>query len=143
MQRRTERLMFQARIPHNEPVGLKIILAKVTLDETGYYLEIPLEIEVGLSDVEVFGLALVESQKLLLRQTVTNRSADVLSFRATANVPGRQRQYRPIPNLAPGETQTVEYRFSNARDLIGRHVQLSLRELNDGPRVHSLELRVP
>ena len=143
MQRRTERLMFQARIPHNEPVGRKRILAKVTLDETGYYLEIPLEIEVGLSDVEVFGLALVESQKLLLRQTVTNRSTEVLSFRATANVPGRQRQYRPIANLAPGETQTVEYRFSNPRDLIGRHVQLSLRELNDGPRVHSLELQVP
>ena len=93
--------------------------------------------------MDVFGLALVESQKLLLRQTVTNRSADVLSFRATANVPGRQRQYRPIANLGPGDSQTVEYRFSNAHNLIGRQVQLSLRELNDGSRVHSFELRVP
>jgi len=142
-QHRTERLMFQARIPHNEPVGRKRILAKVTLDETGYYLEIPLEVEVGLSDVDVFGLALLEARKLVLRQTVTNRSTEVLSFRATADVPGRQRQYRPIANLAPGDSQTVEYRFSNAHDLIGRQVQLSLRELNDGPRVHSLELQVP
>ncbi len=140
---RTERVLFEARVPHNEPVGRRKILAKVTLDETGYYLEVPLYVEVGLSDVEVSGLTIVETETLVLRQIVTNLSDEILSFRATANVPGRQRQYRPIVNLAPGDSQTVEYRFSDALDLIGRNVQLSLREMNDGPRVHTLELLVP
>lgn len=141
--RRLERHTVEVRYPHNEPAGSKQILAKMTLSPTAYYLEIPLAVELSLTDLAVWGLAIPEGDDLVLRHIVTNRSASILSFRGTANVPGRQRQYRPIANLRPGDTQTLEYRFLGAGALAGRSARLVLRELNDGPRIHCLELNIP
>lgn len=143
MPQRVESHKVEIRFPHNEPAGQKEIVAKVTLSGQSYYLEIPLFLEVGVKDLDVSGLAVVEGTELLLRHVVTNRSAEVLSFRGSANVPGRKRQHRPISNLSPGETQIVEYRFARGDTLIGRNARLVLREVNDGPRTHSLELLIP
>lgn len=134
---------IELRYPHNEPAGQKAILAKVTLSSESYYLEVPLMVDVGVSDLDVWGVAVVEGSELLLRHVVTNRSSSVLSFRGSANVPGRERQHRPISNLLPGDTQTVEYRFDRGASLIGRDARLVLREVNDGPRTHNLQLRIP
>jgi len=133
----------EVRYPHNEPAGEKTILANVSLLGESHYFEIPLPVNLGVTDLEVWGLAMVESDELVLRHVVTNRSTDILSFRGSANVPGRERQYRPISNLRPGDTHTVEYRFSRGTALIGRQARLALREVNDGPRIHNLELTIP
>jgi len=143
MPQRMEQFGIQVRFPHSEPAGKKQIIVRVTLTDTLHYLEIPLTFELGLSDVEVWGMAVMEGEDLYLRHVVTNRSEEVLSFRGSATVPGRERQYRPFVNLRPGDTQTVEYRISKGGNLIGRNVRLVLREMNDGPRVHNLELLVP
>jgi len=140
---RTERIELQIRYPHNEPAGQKTILAKMSLMSDSYYVEAPLTVEVGLADVEVFGMAVVEGDDLVLRHVVSNRSRGVLSFRGSTAVPGHERQYRPFANLNPGDTQSVEYRISGGAELVGRRVRLVLHELNDGPRVHNLELTVP
>ncbi len=133
----------EVRYPHNEPVGEKVIVAKVTLSDGPYYLQIPMPVKIGVTDLEVWGQAVVAGNKLVLREVVTNRSSEVLSFRGSASVPGRERQYRPISNLRPGDTQAVEYRFSDGDALIGRNARLVLREVDDGPRTHNLELRIP
>ncbi len=106
-------------------------------------MEIPLPIEVGLTALEVSGMAVIEGDGLVVQHTVTNVSDEVLHFRGAAQVPGRQRQYRPFSNLRPGDTQTVEYRFSNGRDLSGAQVRVGLREMNDGARTHALQITVP
>lgn len=137
------RIPIQVRYPHNEPAGHKKFLVQITRVAPAYYFEIPLMVEVRMSDIEVSGRATIERGDLLLRQTLHNQSQNVVSFRSIADVPGRQRQYRPVSNLAPGETQTIEYRFRDAENLIGRRVNLALRELNDGPRQHNLQLVVP
>lgn len=137
------RIPVQVRYAHNEPAGRKNFTAKITLANPAYHFEIPMTVDVGMSNVEVSGRARVERGDLLLRHTLHNQSQSVISFRSIAGVPGRQRQYRPVSNLAPGETQSVEYRFPDAGNLIGRRVNLTLRELNDGPRQHNLELVVP
>lgn len=129
--------------PHIEPAGAKTIRARITLNPTGLYLEVPLRVDIEAPDLEVSGMAVVESGELVLRQVVTNRSDEVLSFRVSAAVPGRQRQYRPISNLRPGDTQSVQYRFGGGEAFVGRHVRISLREVNDGPRTHNLDLLVP
>lgn len=129
--------------PHNEPAGRKEIIAKITLSRDRMYMEVPLLVDVGVADLSVRGMAVVAGTDLLLRHIVTNRSDDILSFRGSASVPGRERQYRPISNLQPGDTQTVDYRFSDGTGLIGRHARLVLREVNDGPRVHNLEVYIP
>jgi hypothetical protein len=141
--RRVTRHAFEIRYPHNEPAGAKQVLAAVTFGYAGYYLEVPLSVELGVTDLAVWGLAIPEGDDLVLRHIISNRSGSVLSFRSVANVPGRQRRYRPIVNLEPGNTQTIEYRFNEAHALAGRDARLVLRELNDGPRVHSLELQIP
>ena len=138
-----QRIPFDVHYAHNASAGRKDFVARITLAEPPYYLEIPLSVDLGLSDVEASGTAVVERGDMILRHVIRNRSSSVLSFRSTAVAPGRERQYRPITNLAPGDAQTVEYRFHNGAELIGRHIYLALRELNDGPRQHNLELVVP
>jgi hypothetical protein len=133
---------FTVHYPHSEPAGRKKFLVRLTVGPDRRVLEIPVFVELGLDDVEVAGSSFLEGEDLVLQHVISNRSAKTLSFRGSAAVPGRERQYRPISNLAPGETQTVEYRFLHAADLMGRHVRLMLRELNDGPRTHTLELAV-
>jgi len=143
MPQRVEQKTIDIQIPHSEGAGRKQIVAVIEPSEGGYHLEVPLTIRLGLSDIEVSGLAVMEGDVLKLRHVLTNHSNSVLSFRASATVPGRERQYRPFTNLRPGDSQVVEYRFANAGDLVGRDVRLVLRELNDGPRIHNLQLTVP
>jgi len=143
MPQRTESRSVDIRYPHTEPSGKKVVTANVTLTDESYDLEVPLVVELSVADLAVWGLAVVERDEIVLRHVVTNHSNDILSFRGSAVVPGRERQYRPISRLHPGETQSVEYRFGDGSALIGREARLMLREVNDGPRVHSLELTIP
>jgi len=140
---RNAEFVVHARYPHNVPAGRHELLARMSLPSQGYVLEIPLPIEISLSDVEVWAQAMLDHGDLVLRQVVKNLSEGVLHFRGTATVPARVRQYRPVVNLQPGDTQVVEYRFDGGNDLAGQVVQVGLREMNDGPRTHTLELVVP
>lgn len=143
MPQRMEEQELEIQIPHSEVAGPKEIVVAITLPDFGYYLEVPLPVDVGVSDVTVSGMAVLEGDVLKLRHVVTNRSDETLSFRASASVPGRERQYRPFTNLAPGDSQIVEYRFAEAADLVGRDIRLVLRELSDGPRIHNLQMTIP
>ncbi len=140
---RENRLDMQLRFPHTEPAGPKVLVAQIELNQGPYYLEVPLFFELGLSDVDVWGLAIVEGDDLLLRHMVTNRASEPLNFRGSANVPGRARQYQPITNLLPGDTAVAEYRITGGAALSGQRLRLILRELNDGHRLHNLEVIVP
>lgn len=137
------RLNLAIRYPPGEPAGWKQIAARFSLQNDAYHLEVPLTVEIGLTDVEVDGAAVFDGKDLVLRHAVTNHSAALLNFRSSAQVPSHERQYRPMNNLLPGETQTVEYRFVDAAGLSGSRVRLGLRPLSDGRRVHNLELLVP
>ena len=133
----------ELRFAHNEPAGAKQIRLIIDFEtEPSYHLEIPLTLEVGIKDVDVWGFAFLEGDRLVLRHGVTNRSPQPLSFRSFATAPGRSRQFRVIASLAPGQTTTAEYRFENAATLAGRAVRLGLREV-DGARQHSIELTAP
>lgn len=140
---RIEKYPLEIRYPHNEPAGKKLVTAHIYIPGVDYHLEVPLTVQLGVKDLQVWGAAVMEGAELILRHVVTNQSKDILSFRGSATVPGRARLYRPIANLKPGDTQIVEYRLRNASKMIGRHVRLMLREVNDGPRIHSLDLIVP
>jgi hypothetical protein len=136
-------LPITLRYPPSEPAGFKSVkLAMQIRAESTYYLEIPLQLELGLKDVEVWGYAIQEGDRLVIRHGVTNRSPRVLNLRSFAIVPARQRQYRLLTGLEPGETMTTEYRFTKAADLSGRALRLGLREAN-GSRIHNLELVAP
>ena len=139
----TYEMPFELRRPHNEPSGFKPIFAALELDHPDYRLRIPVPFEIALPDVEVRGRALLVGDELVLRHSVRNKGRQALHLRSAAAVPGRQRQYRPIVNLNPNESETVEYRFRDGSELAARQVYLTLREINDGPRNHTLEVVVP
>ena len=133
----------EIRYGHNEPAGPKNIQAVIHFEsEPPLRLEVPLLVELGITDVDVWGFALLEGDRLVLRHGITNRSELPLSFRSFAVVPGRSRQFRVIAALPPGASTIAEYRFENADRLTGRTLRLGLREV-DGPRNHSIELTAP
>jgi hypothetical protein len=140
---RIARIPVDIRFNPNEPAGRKTIIAQVRLSESDHVLEIPFHIELGLSEIDVWGLAWLEGDHLIVRHAITNRSQETVHFRSAAGVPGHERQYRPFTDLRPGDTQSTTYRFSDASSLAGRQILMSLRELNDGRRSHNLVLSVP
>ncbi|MFQ5462173.1 MAG: hypothetical protein ACE5E5_06045 [Phycisphaerae bacterium] len=140
---RVTQIPVSIRYPHNVAAGERLLTAQLQLARPPYFLEIPLTLRLGLLDVDVLAMASRKSGDIILTHTVTNRSAKMIDLRSTANVPGRERQYRPLTNVAPGDSQTVEFRFSRADALAGKTVNLSLRDVNDGPRVHNLQLIIP
>ena len=133
----------ELRYRHNEPAGDKVLSAHVQLSEPGgYHMRIPLYFELGIEGVDVWGFATVEGDRVVVRHGVRNRSDGVLSFRAYAAAPGRDRQHKVIIGLEPGESMVRQYHFERADELLGRTIRISLREVN-GPRMHNLQLAVP
>lgn len=138
----TGRFPVEVRHPQNESAGEKILNATVTLlSEPNYRFDVPLTIELGLSDVEVWGYAVEQGDQLIVRHGVTNRSKERLSFRGFASYPGLPRQYRVFNEILPEQTLTTEYRFQNVPGDAGRRIRLGLREAG-GPRVHNLDIGV-
>ncbi len=140
---RVTQLPVSIRYPHNVAAGQRQLTAQISLSRPEYFLEVPLTLRLGLLDVDVLAMASRKGGDIILTHTVTNRSAKMIDLRSTANVPGRERQYRPLTNVSPGDSQTVEFRFSRGQALTGKTVNLSLRDVNDGPRVHNLQLLIP
>ena len=139
---RGQKLLMDIRVAHNAPAGDSVIMAELTLSD-GLFMEVPLAVRFGLSDADVKGMAWLDGNDLMIRHEVTSRAAATLHFRGSALVPGRERQYRPITNLQPAESQRVEYKFRDCAGLVGSSIRLELRETNDGPRTHTLELQIP
>jgi len=134
---------IELRYSHNEPGGTKVLYADVHLSGAeAYRMRVPLQFELGIDDVDVWGFAMVRENRLVVRHGVRNRSDEALSFRTYATAPDHDRQYKVIIGLKPGETIEREYRFEGADALRGEALRVSLREVN-GPRMHNLQLTVP
>jgi len=139
----TLRKEISIRYAHNEPAGTKTIVADVDFDsDPHYHLEVPLQIEIGLKDIEVWGYASKRGDRLIVRHGVLNRTNQAVSFRGFLAAPGRTRQYRVFNGMYPGRTLVVEYALDNASQLSGRTLRVGLREVG-GQRAHNIELIAP
>jgi hypothetical protein len=131
------------RHPSSESAGIKQLFANVTLHSTEkYYMRVPLLFDLDLQDVDVWGYAVMDGDRLVVRHGMTSRADVPISFRSFAIYPGRSRQYRVIHELLPGQTLATEYTFSDVKSTIGKTIRLGLREVN-GPRIHNLEIDAP
>jgi hypothetical protein len=136
-------IRLDIRQPRNQPAGRNTVHAHIQLhSDPKYLLDIPLRFEIGLADVDVWGYAINEGDRVRVRHGVTNRSSERLSFRAFAMLEGAPRQYRRFDEILPGQTLSLEYLFGEASDATGKAIRLGLREVN-GRRRHNLETRVP
>ncbi len=135
--------LVSIRHPSNEPSGIKQLFAEISMGSPQqYFLKIPLAIDLDLHDVDVWGYAVIDGDRLVVRHGMTSRASETLSFRSFATYPGRSRQYRVIYELLPGQSLATEYTFSDIERFAGKSIRLGLREVN-GPRIHNLEIVAP
>jgi hypothetical protein len=138
-----ESFELEIRYPPGESSGRKTILAQIGLQKPAYELEVPLTVDVGVSELDVRAQAFLQGEDLVIRHVATNVSDATLHLRSSAQVPGRPRQYRPMSELHAKSTQAASYRFAGAAGLSGQTVRLSLHFLNDSRRAHHVELTIP
>ncbi len=129
--------------PLNEPSGTKVILSEFLIEANrNYPLRIPAWFELGLEGIEVETFTQRAGDQVVVRQSVTNRSGEVVSFYGYLAASGRERLNRIISNLQPGETATKEYVLDNASELTGHRMRLGLQEV-DGSRVWNCLIEAP
>lgn len=134
---------LHVRVPNNESAGQKIILARMTLETGGHgTFEIPILAELAMRDVDVTTFAISRGESVVVRQIVTNRAAEPLSFSGFVAAPGRPRISRIIPNIQPGQTLAKDYTLPAASDLVGQSIRVGLREIR-GERQYSQSVIVP
>ena len=129
--------------PTNESAGTKVIVSEFAIDADRLYrLRIPAWLELGLEGIDVQTFTRRADDRVLVRQSVTNRTDSAVSFYGSLSVAQRERLTRLIPNLQPGQTATREYMLDEASRLAGSRMRLSLHEV-DGSRIWNCVLDVP
>jgi hypothetical protein len=121
------------RLGYNEVAGPKAMEAVFELEgrrTARVRAEAPFRL--GLADVEVASLAQVDGSSVIIRQMVTNRSGQAISFRGFVQAAGMPRQERLIARLAPDQTVVKEYVLRPADPLIGQPVRVGLKEIGGG-----------
>ncbi|RJP40850.1 MAG: hypothetical protein C4547_02125 [Phycisphaerales bacterium] len=127
----------------SESAGPTTVRALIRADGgSAYTFDVPVPLELGLADIDVWAVAMIDGSNIVVRQVVTNRTETSLNLRGTAAVPQRPRQYQMISGLRPGETRAVEYRFAAHVALSGESARVGLIELG-GSRYHNQEVTLP
>jgi hypothetical protein len=129
--------------PINESAGTKVILAEFEIDaERIHRMRVPAWFNLGLDGIEVDTFTQRMGSQIIVRQSVTNHTAEPVSFYGNLFVPKRQELQRLIANLAPGKTITKQYEFDAAGLPSGNWMRLGLREVN-GDRVWNRLVQIP
>lgn len=131
------------RFPLYESAGRKVLLAELQIEANRQYrVRLPVWFELGLNGVEVATFAQRTGRQVVVRQTVTNHTTEVLHFYSYLAPADRERLNRVIANLQPGQTVTRDYVLDDAGGLSGRKMRIGLREVG-GTRVWNRLLEVP
>lgn len=105
-------------------------------------MRIPTWIELGLAGIDVETVTQRTADRLAVRQSVTNRTQETVSYCGHLAIADREPVQRMIANLQSGQTITREYEVDKVSELAGHRMRLGLREVSD-PRVWNCVLDVP
>jgi hypothetical protein len=127
---------LEIRFPYNSPAGPQRLVARLRLGSgpDAQAVDAALDLRLGLSDVSLSTLALLDGPDLLIQQQVTNYGDEAIRYNAFVVVPDRPRQERLILDLAPGNTVMRRYRFKDAADEAPMTLRSGIHEL-DGVRI--------
>ena len=124
--------------PYNSFAGPKTIQCEFGLQgDTGSNFVVPLNLNLGLSDVGMQTLAHREGDDAVVQVMISNYGEKPIDYAAFAIFPGHSRQERLVTNLAPGRTTLKRFRFSHVPSAgavkirVGLKEQLGTRILND------------
>jgi len=132
------------RFPYNEAAGAKTLTVAVAFEaDRRYQLIVPVPFTLGLAEIAVRTLAQVDGDRVIIRQSVSNRSGRTVSFEGFVRAPPWPAQHRLIARLKPAETVVKEYVLEHAAELAGRRVRVGLRELGPDGRIFNQFVEIP
>lgn len=128
--------------PYNSFAGTKPVEVEFMLqspvDET---FAVPAPFQLGLGDIGLQTIALLDGPDLLVQQQITNYGEKPIDYTAFAILPGQARQERLVTNLGPGRSTIKKYRFPNVPSSGTFRVRSGMKEL-DGTRILNDEVEV-
>ncbi|REK45843.1 MAG: hypothetical protein DWQ46_08085 [Planctomycetota bacterium] len=132
--------LFEIKLPYGATSGRQEIVVDFELRGQERF-SVYRHIDVGLDGISVDVVThLSEEGDLEVRQQVTNRRDEPISFTCTLLPPKRRRMRTQILQLGR-DTDTRTYRLSNGNELIGQTLRLSLEEIG-GQRVLNYRIQV-
>jgi len=128
--------------PYNSFAGAKTILADFDFQtDRTVHLNVPVTVNLGLSDLGMQSLALRDGKDVVVQQIITNYSDKKIDYTAFAIMQGVSRHERLVTNLAPGRSTIKVYRFTNAPAGTNTKVRVGVKEL-DGTRILNDEVEI-
>jgi uncharacterized membrane protein len=117
------------QMPYNMLAGTKTIAADMTVQaETNISFSVPLNVNLGLSDVGMQSLALRDGKDVVVQQMITNYGEKPINYTAFSIFPGQPRQERLVNNLGAGRTMIKRYRFNNVAVTHDLKVRVGVKE---------------
>ena len=128
--------------PYNSFAGPKTINAEFAVQgEKNQSFNVPIALNLGLSDVGMQTVALRDGKDVLVQQMITNYGDKPIDYTAFAIYPGQARQERWITNLGAGRTTIKLYRFTNVKFNPDAKVRVGVKELA-GTRILNEEIGI-
>lgn len=116
-------------LPYNSLAGAKTIEAQFAVQaDRNTAFNVPIRINLGLSDVGMQTLALRDGKDIIVQQMITNYGDKPIDYAAFTMYPGQARQERLVTNLEPGKTTIKRYRFTDVKFKEGATVRSGLKE---------------
>jgi hypothetical protein len=131
------------RFPHNVEAGVRALVGEFHIDAIRRYeIMTPAWFEIGLNGIDLDTFVFRTGDRVIVRQSITNRTGQATDFEGYLLVPNRQRLTRLFTNFLPGQSITKDFILDAASDLTGRQVRIGLKELR-GTRVWNRVITVP
>src|SRR5262249_14110593 len=102
---------------------------------------VPVQLNLGLSDVGMQSLAIRDGNDIIVQQMISNYGDKPIDYTAFAIYPGAARQERLVTNLGPGRTTIKVYRFTNVNIFPNAKVRSGVKELV-GTRILNDEVEI-
>jgi len=129
--------------PHNVEAGVKALVGEFVIDASQrYQLVSPAWFEIGLHNIDLDTYVFRTGDRVIVRQSITNRADQGTCFEGYVIAPRRPRLNRLFANFLPGQNITKDFILEDAADLAGARVRVGLKELQ-GSRVWNRTLTVP
>ncbi len=98
--------------------------------------------ELGLNGIDVEAYTYRAGDRIVVRQMMTNRTAETVNFDGYLLAPQRQRIERAFWNFQPGQSMVKDFVLENAGELAGSKLRIGLKEVQ-GTRVWNQIIAVP
>ena len=131
------------RFPVNAEAGVTPLLGEFALDANRRYrILTPAWFELGLENVDLNTYVYRVGSRVVVRQSLTNRTNRPVSFQGYLVIPGRQRINRTFAAFHPGQSLSKDFILEDAAELVGKRIRVALKEIQ-GSRVWNRVLTVP